>query len=233
MKTFSAASEFMRMRSPSSAPPERRRVGSIATTAIWRSGKWRTKRCSSSSFRLDLPAPPVPVRPMTGAPMLRLGDRAANRVCAGRRSPALPRAPRSRARATHDRAHCSGPNAYGGRLRAARTREHVVDHAVEADATPVLGRVDPLDAVPLERFDLVRRNRAAAADHDANVARRPSRAACRPCRRSIRCVRPGTTTPRWRRRPPGSRRARCPRRCGCARDAPPRRRATAAAGGSC
>ena len=56
----------MRMRSPSSAPPLRRRVGSIATTAICACGKCRTRRASSSSVRLDLPAPPVPVTPTTG-----------------------------------------------------------------------------------------------------------------------------------------------------------------------
>ncbi len=66
MNTCSLASAFMRMRSPSRAPPERRRVGSIATTAIRRSGKNRTTRLSSSSVSEDLPAPPVPVMPMTG-----------------------------------------------------------------------------------------------------------------------------------------------------------------------
>ena len=80
MKTCSCASEFMRMRSPSSAPPLRRRVGSMATTAIVRSGKWRTKRISSSSVRLDLPAPPVPVMPITGGRVVAARDGLAQRL---------------------------------------------------------------------------------------------------------------------------------------------------------
>ena len=66
MKSCSFASAFMRMRSPSSAPPERLRVGSIATTATRRSGKKRTMRFRISSVSEDLPAPPVPVMPTTG-----------------------------------------------------------------------------------------------------------------------------------------------------------------------
>ena len=59
-------SEFMRMRSPSSAPPVRRRVGSTLITAMCIFGKLARKRLSSSSVTEDLPAPPVPVMPMTG-----------------------------------------------------------------------------------------------------------------------------------------------------------------------
>jgi hypothetical protein len=59
-------SEFMRMRSPSSAPPVRRRVGSTEITAMRISGKLARKRLSSSSVTDDLPAPPVPVMPTTG-----------------------------------------------------------------------------------------------------------------------------------------------------------------------
>ena len=58
---------FMRMRSPSSAPPLLRRDGSIETTAIRSASSWsRRRRRISSSVRLDLPAPPVPVIPSTG-----------------------------------------------------------------------------------------------------------------------------------------------------------------------
>ena len=44
-----------------------------------RSGKCRTRRASSSSVRLDLPAPPVPVMPMTGA--LWRARASARRIC--------------------------------------------------------------------------------------------------------------------------------------------------------
>ena len=58
---------FMRMRSPRSAPPLFRRDGSMLMTAICSASCWsRRRRRISSSVRLDLPAPPVPVMPMTG-----------------------------------------------------------------------------------------------------------------------------------------------------------------------
>ena len=49
-------------------------------------------------------------------------------------------------------------------------REHVVDHAGQPEAPTVLRRVDLLHAVALERRDLVRGDRAAAADDHAHVA---------------------------------------------------------------
>ena len=58
---------FMRMRSPSSAPPERRRVGSTSSRPMLRSGCSSRKRQTISSTTLDLPEPPVPVKPTTGA----------------------------------------------------------------------------------------------------------------------------------------------------------------------
>ncbi len=65
--TDGESSAFMRMRSPSSAPPPRRRVGSTAMTAT-RSLSWKSSRNRrmSSSVSDDLPDPPVPVMPRTG-----------------------------------------------------------------------------------------------------------------------------------------------------------------------
>ena len=58
---------FMRIRSPSSAPPLLRRDGSIEMTAMCSRSCWSSRsRRISSSVRLDLPAPPVPVMPRTG-----------------------------------------------------------------------------------------------------------------------------------------------------------------------
>ena len=135
---------------------ERRRVGSIATTAIWRSGKARTKRCSSSSVSELLPAPPVPVMPMTGA--ARLPRASAWRICSAARSSPCPpsSAVMLRAMCAWSRA-LSGPKAYARPLRRAHAREHVLDHALEAEPASVLGGVDLLDAVALER----RRSRPA------------------------------------------------------------------------
>ncbi len=59
---------FMRMRSPSSAPPDLRRLGSMEISATRSASSWSSRRRRiSSSVRLDLPAPPVPVMPSTGA----------------------------------------------------------------------------------------------------------------------------------------------------------------------
>ncbi len=67
MNTFGVLIAFMRMRSPSSAPPVLRRDGSIEMTAISSLSSWssRRRRTSSSVSEL-LPAPPVPVMPSAG-----------------------------------------------------------------------------------------------------------------------------------------------------------------------
>ena len=63
MKTRGFLSAFIRMRSPSSAPPVFFRVGSIASTAMRVDLSRSNSRITSSSVRLDFPAPPVPVIP--------------------------------------------------------------------------------------------------------------------------------------------------------------------------
>ena len=58
---------FMRMRSPKRAPPLLRREGSMEITAMRNWSSWSSrKRRISSSVSDDLPAPPVPVMPITG-----------------------------------------------------------------------------------------------------------------------------------------------------------------------
>ncbi len=58
---------FMRMRSPSSAPPLFLREGSMEMTAIESASSWSSRRRRTiSSVRLDFPAPPVPVMPSVG-----------------------------------------------------------------------------------------------------------------------------------------------------------------------
>ena len=67
-KIWSPPMAFMRIRSPSSAPPPRRRVGSMARTAMRSLSSWSSRnRRTSSSVSDDLPEPPVPVMPRTGA----------------------------------------------------------------------------------------------------------------------------------------------------------------------
>ena len=59
-------SEFIRIRSPSNAPPVRFRVGSTHNRQTFFPGLSRWIRSINSSRRLDFPAPPVPVKPITG-----------------------------------------------------------------------------------------------------------------------------------------------------------------------
>ena len=58
--------EFILIRSPRSAPPVRLRVGSTHNRQIFLSGLSRKIRNITSSNKLDFPAPPVPVKPITG-----------------------------------------------------------------------------------------------------------------------------------------------------------------------
>ena len=67
MKMRSSRKALNRIRSPSNAPPVRRRVGSTASTATRNCSNRRENLLSSSSVTVLLPAPPVPVTPTTGA----------------------------------------------------------------------------------------------------------------------------------------------------------------------
>ena len=76
---------FMRMRSPRSAPPERRRVGSTASTAMRSASSWSSRnRSTSSSVSDDLPDPPEPVIPSTGTGRPAAADRSALTSSSGR-----------------------------------------------------------------------------------------------------------------------------------------------------
>ena len=58
--------EFIRIRSPSKAPPVFLFEGSTETTAIFLFSKSTRNRRTNSSTKEDFPAPPVPVIPNTG-----------------------------------------------------------------------------------------------------------------------------------------------------------------------
>ena len=68
MNWLSSARLFIRILSPSRAPPVLFRVGSVASRATLAPGLSRWILSISSSVRLDFPAPPVPVKPTTGQP---------------------------------------------------------------------------------------------------------------------------------------------------------------------
>ena len=151
------------MRSPSSAPPPRRRVGSMARTATRSLSSWSSRsRRSSSSVSEDFPEPPVPVMPRTGTERRA----AAARTCSassGER-PALQH---------RDRPGQGGGVAGEDRLDVGPGRREVdvagadqlVDHAGQAEPLAVLGREDG-DAPRPECGDLLRHDDAApAAEH--------------------------------------------------------------------
>ncbi len=75
---------FIRMRSPSSAPPDLRRDGSIEMIAIRSRSCWSSrKRRTSSSVSELLPAPPVPVTPSVGVFAFAAAASSTSRVLAG------------------------------------------------------------------------------------------------------------------------------------------------------
>ena len=163
----------MRMRSPSSAPPLLRRVGSMLITAMRSASSWsRRRRRISSSVRLHLPAPPVPVMPSTG--VLRLG-RCAMQLGLQRASATWPFSSAVISCASARQAASRGPRIAARRLRRVRRQvvvaahHHLADHAGQAHALAVFGAVDAGHAVGLQLVDLGRHDDAAAAAEDLDV----------------------------------------------------------------
>ena len=66
IKTRESWIAFIRILSPNRAPPVLRFDGSTETIAIRFSGNSTRQLRTSSSVRQDFPAPPVPVKPITG-----------------------------------------------------------------------------------------------------------------------------------------------------------------------
>ena len=66
MKKFEFDKQFILSRSPSNAPPVLFLVGSVQRSATLHSGLSLAMRSIISSINDDLPAPPVPVSPITG-----------------------------------------------------------------------------------------------------------------------------------------------------------------------
>ena len=87
MKRSLLESEFILILSPSRAPPVRLRVGSTQSKQIFLSGLSLRILSINSSRRLDLPAPPVPVKPITGTSLL--DDRQVSKVDLNKSSSAL------------------------------------------------------------------------------------------------------------------------------------------------
>ena len=159
------------MRSPSSAPPVRRRVGSTEITAMRISGKLARKRFSSSSVTDDLPAPPVPVMPMTG--VLPPASCHCLRRWASSASSSSAFLDRGEHAADRDLVVevDAGAGSVDRHVRADFGAAHdVLDHRHQAHVHAVVGVVDALDAVGLQLADLLGRDRAAAAAEHADVA---------------------------------------------------------------
>ena len=91
MNRCSSESEFIRILSPRSAPPVRFRVGAVASSATLLPGLSRWILSMISSVKLDLPAPPVPVRPTTGQASSTTRERTRSRTCMRACSDSMPR----------------------------------------------------------------------------------------------------------------------------------------------
>ena len=86
--TCGVSMAFIRIRSPRSAPPLLRLVGSTANTAMRSLSPWSSRnRRISSSVSEDLPDPPVPVIPSTGTDRFRAA-RSSPSVISGANEPA-------------------------------------------------------------------------------------------------------------------------------------------------
>ena len=158
------------MRSPSRAPPPRRRVGSMATQAMRSLSCWSTRRRrTSSSVRLDLPDPPVPVMPSTG---VRRAD-AARSSSARSSSVRWPVSAAVRARAIGRRGRRRAPpRPWSGRTShrsVSQAADDLVDHAGQPEALAVLGAEDR-DPGGAQALDLGRDDDPAAAPDDLDVA---------------------------------------------------------------
>ena len=159
--------EFIRIRSPSSAPPPRRRLGSTARTAIRSLSSWsRRKRRTSSSVSEDLPDPPVPVMPSTGTLLAgrRRADRSASASDRPRSSTVMARA----SAAVPPGAHARRPR----RLRCevdVAVADQLVDHSGQAEPLPVL-RAEDVHAARAQQLDLVGDDDPAATAEDPDVA---------------------------------------------------------------
>ena len=165
---------FIRMRSPSSAPPDLRRDGSIERIAILSASRWSSrKRRTSSSVSELLPAPPVPVMPSAGDRRLRRGGAQRRRAASAGTVPSSSRViSRASARVREAVAARAAPSSDAGRSSARSTsaaRDHVVDHALQAELLAVLRRVDARDAVVVQLADLGGHDHAAAAAEHLDV----------------------------------------------------------------
>src|SRR3954454_19924070 len=175
---LSAGSKAIRARSPSSAPPERRDVGSTARTATEHPSE-RQERTSSESSE-DFPAPGGPVTPTTWAgasPPSRPGATSARSAAASDRSAAARlstrlsaagAAARSRSRSRAP-SSAPGPTPRSGRPREPAALGHELhDVAHDLREVEVLRRVHRGHAGPAQRGDVGLGD--DPADHDRDLA---------------------------------------------------------------
>jgi hypothetical protein len=163
---------FMRMRSPSSAPPLLRRDGSMEMTATRRLSSWsRRRRRISSSVSEDLPAPPVPVMPSTGTVRAwrlarTLATSAASAAPFSMRRDELRQGAPVRSPWPFD-----GPGGSGREGDRSLSQRITISPIIpcQAHALAVLGAVDARDAVGLQLADLGRHDHAAAAAEHLDV----------------------------------------------------------------
>ena len=171
---FGCSIAFMRMRSPSSAPPDLRRDGSMETIAIFSASRWSMrKRRTSSSVSELLPAPPVPVMPSVGTVAFAAAASSSARSVGGAASASSAVMSRASARVRANRSPSVNAVSDSGsvvREVGVGRGDDLVDHALQAELLPVLGREDAGDAVVVQLLDLGRNDHAAAAAEHLDVA---------------------------------------------------------------
>ena len=151
---FGCSIAFIRMRSPSSAPPDLRRDGSIEMMASRSRSCWSSrKRRTSSSVSELLPAPPVPVTPSVGVFAFAAAASRTSRVFAGTTA-RLEAGDHPGERA---RPRVVAADDERGRVRRQVVREvdvaggdDLADHALQAELLAVLRREDPRNPVVVQ-----------------------------------------------------------------------------------
>ena len=174
MKARGCGIVFMRMRSPSSAPPVFRREGSTESTATVRTlGALEEAQHQLVAERGLARAAGAgdPDDDRSARRRQRVGGGADGAAHRRLREPGLfARADRRREQPPvggRERGHAAVGGGPGRRVVG--PLEHVVDHALEAEPTAVVRAEDLVDAVRLERRDLLGDDDPAAATEDPDV----------------------------------------------------------------
>ncbi len=149
----------------------------METIAIFSASRWSMrKRRTSSSVSELLPAPPVPVMPSAGTAAFAAPASNSVRIFAGTTPASRPVISRASARVRANRSSaCSAASESRQVVREVDIgrRDDLVDHPLQSELLPVLGREDPRHAVVVQFLDFGRDDHAAAAAEYLDMAGAP------------------------------------------------------------